>query len=1011
MKVLKILSTVFTSVCAVVFAVFFAGYFITDNYSAAINMYFHAETSKYVNVGEGTVDTEYFKSDYAFMTDKKVVNSDGSFSYENAGEELFQEDAKIIEEVVGEGVTLLWNENNALPISKSSSVSLLGRYSKGLVETGTGSGYIASSSRSANLKSGLEAEGVTVNPTLWNFYNGNRTSDEDCGSSCGENHTIAVNEPAWSTYNATVLNSFSQYGDAAIVVIGRTGGEYSDLDTHSADAGVGGNYLALTPNEITLLDKVKEYKQNGTFKKVILLINSGNPIEFGVLQNYMDVIDAGMWIGEPGTTGANAVARVLTGTVNPSGHLPDTFAVNLKSAPATVNNGDFKYSNYTSFKDGNNITLKERQGEYLVYQEGIYVGYKYYETRYEDLVMGKGNADNAKGVTSGGTAWDYDEEVMFPFGHGLSYTTFEYSGFDVIKRGSDYEVTVTVKNTGTVAGKDAVEIYMQKPYTDFDKNNGLEQSAVQLCGYAKTPVIEPGKSEKITVTVDELELRTYDNQVNRTYILEEGYYYFTVGENSHDAINNILAAKGYNVGGVKALADRKEIKTTDTETYSVSPYNPEVKITNQLDKGDINKYYDDGEEYVKYLTRNDWTTYPTEYAKLAMTAQLALDMTYDKAFEEDESLEPIEYPVYDTDEINNPFKLVMGLDASVVGYDHELWDKLLDQMTWEEQAELCAYAYHAAPAAGSIAMPSLNMENGPVGITKRSDFPMPKGKDFINIGYPCGPLMGATFNDELIERLGMHMSEDMLYTGYQGIYGPGLNLHRSPYGGRNWEYPSEDSFLAGMIGSAECRGIESKGCMAYAKHFALNDTETNRRHASIWSSEQATREIYLSVFEKAFTEGGASATMNSFTRVGAEWTGACSALQKNILRDEWDWKGINISDWDQGDGFMSKIDGLLNGTDSFDGNSHGSVFNQWKDSPTVQYALRESAKHIIYNAAHTNAMNGLDSDTIVVPITPWWQKAIITACWVTGSLTVVFGLATAGLFVADAMRKKRSSSL
>lgn len=967
---------ILTTIFAILFAIFLVGYFVLLNFSAAVNMFFNTKEYKTVkgNSGEKPI---YYDSDYEFMS------SDPNFeASDEAGKDLFNEDARIIEQIEAEGAVLLWNDD-ALPLDKSKTISLLGRGSQSLVETGSGSGWIPSSEYSATLKSAFEDIDVEINQTLWNFYNGKPLRTEK-NSACteGSGGNLSVNELPWSQYTTAVKNSFAN--TTAVVVLSRTGGEYRDLFDNGLDSVDGsGNYLALTKAEIDLLDNVRNYKNDGTFDKVVLLINSGNPLQLDKIAEYKNdgTIDAAMYIGEVGTTGANAVAKLLVAEdgLAPSGHLTDTWTYNHNSAPATANDGDYDYAKYATFKDENAHTLVERQGEYMVYQEGIYVGYRYFETRYEDCVLGNGGADSAVGSTNGG-AWGYSNEVAFPFGHGESYTTFSYSDFkvDYNSKKGEYEISVKVKNEGEMAAKDVVEIYLQKPYTQFDIDNGLEQASVQLVGFAKTGEINKGKTTTVTVTVDEKYLTTYDDEVNQKYIVEGGDYYFAIGQNAHDALNNILAAKGKTVAdGMTANGNANLAnKTTISENlnkYTYSIYNNEVVVTNQLDTGDLDAYSGVADENFAYLSRNAWSeTYPTTHVKLTMTQQLANALTWDKAFEEDPEAQ---MPTYGAE---NGLTIAMVMNEP---YDSQAWEDLLDQMTWEEQALMCSNAYHRIEGAVSISLDQCMTENGPVGITKRSDFPKAKGEDYIHVSYPCGPIMGGTWNVELVEEMGKHMSEDMLYTGYQGIYGPGLNLHRTSFGGRNWEYPSEDAFLSGTIGAAECRGIENKGCTAYVKHYALNDTETNRRHVGIWSNEQATRELYLLPFEMVFAaedsdEAAASACMNSFTRIGATWCGASSELLINILREEWNWTGIMISDWDTKD-TMSKIDGILNGTDSFDGNNNASVYSEWKDSPTVAQALRTATKHIIYTTAHTNIMNGISSDDRVVPALPWWKSAII----------------------------------
>lgn len=962
-KTLKITSIALTAFNAVMMTATLVGGFVMNHNSAAINMFFHTETSKVIDE-EAEKDPDklqYFKSDYVDKDNQKAIN----------GEIIQEKDREVSEQVEAEGAVLLWNNEETLPMAKKSKVSLLSGSSARLVETGSGSGYIPSSDYSANLKDSLTEDDIEVNPTLWDFYTngaGKNYKRTEKGGECSENATLSVNEVPWNVYTNQVKSSFEQYGDYAVIVLSRTGGEYSDAKGHGIDTHKK-NYLELTNEEVTLFKNVIELKNQGTFDKLVLLINSGNQIQFTELQDFMEDIDACMYIGQPGTYGAKAVADLLVGDITPSGRLADTWCYDNQVAPASYNDGDYQYADYSKYK----LQNAKLQNDYMVYQEGIYIGYRYFETRYEDYILDQGNAGE----------FSYGDNVLFPFGFGKSYTEFAYSNFKVQEKDDSYIVTVDVKNAGNTAGKDTLQVYLQKPYMDYDRENSIEKSAVELAAYCKTDVLKKDETKQYTLEVKKNQLRTYDRENQQTYIAEGGDYYFTLGTDSHDAINNILAEKGKggstDYSGDTSLVYKKTLKDgfcdfTKTEETG-------MEIQNQLDLGDIN-LEGSGDNEVIYLSRNNWEeTFPTKNVSLIMTPEMANDVAYDKEFEEEEGLE---MPTYGA---KNNLTAFSFKDAA---WDDTHWDELLDEMTWEEQAYLCSNGYHHTQEAESIALPSSNEENGPVGITKRSDFPLPGGQYYKNdykfCAYPNGPMMGSTFNDALIEDMGRHMSEDMLYTGYSGIYGPGVNLHRTAFGGRAWEYPSEDSYLAGKISANEIKGIQYKGCMAFAKHFALNDVETNRRHVGVWSNEQATREIYLQAFEYALIDGDCYAMMNSFTRIGTQWCGACPKLITTILRDEWGWHGINISDWDSG-GPMSKIDGILGGTDSFDGNNNAESYRKWENSPTVAKRLRESSKRFIYTLLKTNAFNGISATSKVVQVTPIWHTIIWTAAYVFIGLT------------------------
>lgn len=1026
--------------------------YVANSNEAALNMALGTSNIKTINDPDA-VATDFYTTSYAF---------------ERNAENLYAEDAAAIEQAEAEGAVLLWNKASALPLAGAEKISLLSHSSVDLVECGSGSGYTSTFDYNANakatttMKAAFESRGFSVNETLWNFYNSSvcsaytRTSPE---ANCTPWQQWYVNEVPWSVYTSDVIGSLSVYNDVAIVVISRSGGEYSDLHYNYAstsdlvgnnDKGVAenrsadGGYLGLTDAEEELL----QHATDGTFRKVVVLLNTGNTIQMQDLEKYYDGIDACMWIGQPGSTGINAVADLLKGkdmdgnALSPSGRLTDTWVYDNNSAPSTVNDGNYTYGNSELLSN----KLKQNAGyhsKYMVYQEGIYIGYRYYETRYSDLVTGRGNADSAKGAKHSSSGWRYEEEVAFPFGYGLSYTQFSYSDFSVERSGSDYLVSVTVTNTGSVAGKEVVQIYLQKPYTDYDVQYNIEKSSVELVGYAKTETLSPQASETVTVTVPEESFKTYDANGEETYIIEEGVYYLTAATDSHVAVNNILAAQGYSVSQtvMGGAANTKQTSLgaefayklnleKDFKTYTKSTQTG-ADIYNQLDSGDINKYENRGTNSVVYLSRSDWNaTYPTAAVQLTLNSAMALDLDYD-ALPSDEGYALPDYGVFASgsttgtpDVSNGDLVAYQFMNAPLYPenaknknevYNEEdgltyadwedRWNQLLDQMTFEEQVNIVVNSYHWIQGAESIALPTSRQENGPVGITKRTEafFSLPNdetikdGTGWIWVSYPCAGIIGASFNNEVSRMIGEHKSEDMLYLGYNGIYGPGVNMHRSPYGGRAFEYPSEDPFLAGMIEAYECIGIESKGCLAYAKHYALNDMETNRVNCGVWSNEQASREIYLRAFEIVFTVGGASATMNSFTRIGTTWSGASYAMMTSILREEWGYEGLVISDWDTSGSAMSKIDGVLAGTDTFDGNNSVDVLTPYADNAAVAQAVRTAVKRVIYNVVHTNVMNGMTISSRTIRVTPWWKTFLLGMECAFGIITVC----SAGMLVAS----------
>ena len=509
----------------------------------------------------------------------KLQNEDANAQYYtsdfNSAEEMVNYGLALTQQVEAEGAALLMNNNNALPLAADAKVSTFSSSSVNLVYGGTGSGNIDASTADT-LRTALEKVGVTVNPTLWDFYTvgaGKDYARSKSGTVAKSSEVTA--EVPWDVYTDEVKDSVAQYGDAAIVTLSRVGGEGADLSYGEV------NYLALDENEKAMLQNVAEMKKNGTVKKTILLINSANALQVDFLKNNEYDIDAALWIGDVGISGINAVAEILTGKVNPSGSLVDTYCYDNFSAPAMWN---FTPTTYEGYVEGGDVSAKAKS--YMIYQEGIYVGYKYYETRYEDFVTGNGNAGD----------YAYGDIVAYPFGYGMSYTNFDISDMNVSYNAADdtYTVTVKVTNTGDMAGKKTVQVYVQSPYTDYDKENGVEKSAVSLVGFGKTGMIEPGASETLSMTVNKRDIASYDTYGAGTYILDAGDYYFTAATDAHNAVNNILAAKGYTVESTngKMTADGNADLTytwtedaLDTTTYATSENG--TAITNQLSSADL----------------------------------------------------------------------------------------------------------------------------------------------------------------------------------------------------------------------------------------------------------------------------------------------------------------------------------------------------------------------------------------------------------------------------------------
>lgn len=919
-------------VCIVIVVGVVIGNFYAARYSKLISVYLDTPTQKIVS-GENE-ETQYFKTD---------------FSSEEEKQEHFKKIGIQLEE---EGIVLLKNEEDALPLSQSAKVTMLGVGSADPVYSGGGAAAINTSS-AIDLKTAFGNAGLELNPVMIEFYEeGVGVEYKRAEADAMNGNANVVNEVPVEKYTENEMTSFSDYQDAAIVVIGRAGSEQFD---HSAVSGENGyTYLQLDDNEKELLKMADD-----NFDKVIVLLNTSNPIELGPLEDYD--IDACLWIGAIGTTGAEAVGEVLTGEVNPSGRLVDTYAYDSLSAPAMANFGDYKLTN----------TDTQFANTYMVYGEGIYVGYHYYETRYEDVVLG--NEDNVN--------YEYTSSVRYPFGYGLSYTNFEWSGYEMKENDESIDISVTVKNTGETPGKEVVQIYMQSPYTDYDKENKIEKSAVELKGYAKTQLLESGKEETVTISIPKEEMKTYDANGHETYILDAGDYYFAAGRNSHDALNNILAAKGMTVSdgmdaeGNADMVHKITVNDLDADTYAVSAETGS-QIENQFEDADIN-FYD--EEYT-YLSRSDWEgTWPTTYMDGQWEAPEELLKNLEISYAEDEDANPV------TGVTNEELGELSV--ASLIGMkvEDEAWDALIQQMSVEELDKLVRIGGYATQNVDSIQLPATVDKDGTAGITAG----LVGGKD--GAAYPTEIVIASTWNQELAEEFGECIGEDSIELGVSVWYAPACNIHRAPYSGRNFEYFSEDSFLSGAMTRSIVAGAQSKGVIPTVKHFAVNDQEQNRMGGAMFVNEQSIRELYLKPFEMAVRDADAMAMMASMNRIGARWTGGHTGLITNTLREEWGFDGFVVTDQASYDVFAYEDmrEGLEAGTDLWL-NTDATL---WKLSdeemtPTVVSNMQRAAKNIVYTISKSNAMNGLSSGSKVIKIIPIWQKALIVLDVVIGIFAV-----------------------
>ena len=910
-------------------------------------------SSYYTVVKNSDDDAIYYSSIYDSAADKNAMAQEICF------------------EVEAEGAVLLLNENNTLPLASGSKVSCFSHSSVDPVYGGTGSGA-TDADAAVSLRYGLETAGFSVNPTLWEFYlTGDGSDYERTYASLRSGGEYSINEVPWDVYTDEVLDSVSEYGDAAIVMFSRVGGEAADLPMDDCVDGEDGNYLALSDEEKDILLNLTQMKEEGTIQSIIVLLNSANAMELSFLYDESYSIDACLWIGDVGQTGMKAVGEILSGEVTPSGHLADTFCKDNLTSPASVN---FTPSTYANADEVDLDTSDSNAIYYLTYAEGIYVGYRYYETRYEDTVMGTGNTEG----------YDYSADVAYAFGYGLSYTEFEWSDMSVEydEDADQYLVTVTVTNVGdTWSGKDTVQIYAQSPYTDYDVEYGVEKASVVLCGFDKTDTLAPGESQTLVIEVDRSELASYDAYGEGTYIFEPGDYYLTAAADAHSAVNNILAAKGYSMKDGMDEDGNEDFVYSWTETewddsYSVSDNGTE--IVNQFDNADLN-LYDDGAQSITYLTRSDWEgTFP-EAVVLSITDTMAEDLA-DRSYEVDSDTET-EMP---TTEADNGLSLI---DLQGVDFDDPLWDDLLDQMSVREMANLVGNAFHRTMPAASINLPGTLDENGPSGLTASLLL-----TELDVTGFPSEDVMAATWNLDLIYEVGEAFGEDCLANGYSGLYGPGANTHRTPYDGRNFEYYSEDGFLSGKMASSEVAGIASRGVYVMLKHCVLNETETDREGLGTWANEQSIREIYLKAFQFAMEENESCGIMSAFNRLGTTWAGAHEGLLKNVLRGEWGAMGIFISDNTGFNSYMDGIEGVMAGSTMYDAMAkmqYRSFMNEGSDDAAVVTALREATHYNLYTIVNSSAMNGIASGDTVKLTTPLW----LTFCRV---LMVVFLVIFAG---------------
>lgn len=861
-----------------------------------------------------------------------------------------------------EGFVLLKNENAALPMNKGARISVFSKNSVNLSYGGSGSGGF-DTSNNKNLYESLNDAGFVTNPTLKSFYESSQSGPVRTANSSdldnGDNQKIATAETPQSKYTDAVKNSYADYSDAALVVITRIGGEGFDLPRYQGDSegavSVDSHYLELDQNEIDLLTAVTD----GTFKRVVVVFNTPSSFEATFLKDsayaaFADKIDAAVWIGFTGSNGITALGEILNGDVNPSGRLVDTWAADFTKNPSFVNFGTGCLPDTTDKYDG---------GMYysVDYEEGIYVGYRYYETR--------GETD--------GEDW-YNANVVYPFGYGLSYTTFDWTVGDAsaseIELGTTITVPVTVKNTGSVAGKEVVQLYASAPYT----LGGIEKAHKVLVGFAKTKLLQPGESETVTVSFDPYSAASYDyrdanNNGFSGYELEAGEYTLYVSRNAHESEKAIALNLAADVQiGTDPTTDSEVVnRYTDSEDFLDSDW--------QLDT---------------MLSRADWEgTWPTP-----QTAQqhAGTDRLYEEIRSEEHNnptdFDSEEYPWFGEEPTLTLRDLLPSAEAEgyepVVSYDDERWEELMMGCDEEEMIALINNGAYHTLAMESVGLPATIHGDGPSGFTCFMS------KEQVNgtCQYVSEPVMASTWNINLMNELGEAIGEEGTIgdkaTGqpYSSIYAPGVNIHRSPFGGRCSEYFSEDPFISGMMGAAEVEGIQSRGVLPTVKHFVANEQETHRSIGGdlSWLSEQALREIYLKPFEYTVKLGETRGIMTSFNRIGTRWTGGDYRLLTEILRNEWGFNGLVICDFNTIPQYMIPRMMFYAGG-SLDLATQQSAM--WTDCDTSDagdaIVLMRAVKDVMYALVNSNAMNA----EVIGYNPPIWQEYLH---WINnGAFTLV----------------------
>ena len=987
-----------TSLCACVTAFALVGTNIVNGFRTDIDKFLGTSSIKVITESGDAGEIYTYSSDYANTT------------------ELVKAIADVGERMSEEGTVLLKN-NGALPLSSAEKgkISLLGFSSYHPVMGGImGSSLTPNAGTDADtvdFVGALKARGFSYNSTLESLYaslessyvtevaswGGTITYNTITAPANSDGSVFTSKEPSQSAMNGASAgwkNTLNDY-NVMIVTIARAGSENANYTPGAAGVDPSQNLhqtdpLGLSDDERDLIQAAIDAKaSNGG--KVIVLLNNSSAMEIQELADN-DGIDAMLQIGLPGGYGFYGVCDILDGTVNPSGHLSDTYAVDNELSPAAQNYGFLMWANAQPELNINSA---------IVEAEGIYTGYKYYETRYADAVMGQGNANASVGSTGG--AWTYANEVTYPFGYGMSYTTFtqKLDSISVDLSAQTVTAKVTVTNTGSVAGKDAVQLYVSVPYTDYDKQHGVEKAGIQLIDYEKTGEIAPGASQQVTLTADLLYMASWDSTASNAagttgnYILDAGTYYFSVGD-SHEALNNVLAAQGYTTAnGMTADGDAANVQTwelaaLDTDTFARTDNGTAVE--NQLANMDLNHWMPGT---VTYLSRSDWSgTFPKTYANLTATEEMLAIMRNDN----------YQMTSGGSDVV---FGANNGLTLAALKGNSDLsdpaWDLLMDQITLEECMIRTGFGGTSTKVIESIMSPETIQNDGPNGIysyplsqyantDKSSGDPCAIDSNDPNGGYRAGimgneTIIAQTFSKQLAEEYGKVMGNYSLWANLTIWWGIGVNLHRVPYNARNHEYYSEDPVLSALQGAATISGAQKYGVIAAPKHIAFNDSEVNRTGVATFMTEQKAREGELRAMQACIEDAGALGAMTAYNRVGVYTDNAHPTLLKNIVRGEWGFLGLMSEDFIMDPSYVTLKEAVLNGVTMSCNTGENSMaavsgyYSYWtvenvQKDPELTAALKQAMKWQAYALANSNAMDGYSTNTRVESVRTWYDNAL-----------------------------------